>query len=138
MHFYPHGKLTFQIEKNILIIEGSGPWNKEAILGSTIDSSAIRNVLYKSSWVVLVRIKGEPVHTPGAALLLEKIVRKDKMNGRIASAVILEDSNYYDFGKWHIGEIYQNAGETFRFFHNEKSARKWLKEMINIKYSSSQ
>ena len=126
MSFSSHGELTFKVEDNIMIVEGRGPWNLEAINLSSEDARLSHDQLYGKKWGVLAIIHGDPIHTPDAAQLLTEIVINDKKNGRVASALVLDADHHPEFGKFHIGEIYGNAKETFEFFKDIESARIWL------------
>lgn len=113
-----------------MIITGTGPWNFESIIGSKNDAMRSHERLYNTRWGVLALLHGQPIHTPDAAEVLVEAVKRDKENGRKASALVLYDSESSIFGKYHIAEIYSKAGETFQFFDNEGSARAWLTEQL--------
>ncbi|MBB6481184.1 hypothetical protein [Spirochaeta isovalerica] len=129
--FYPHGELHFSVEGNLMIMTGTGPWNMESIIKSGDDATRSHKKLYGLKWGLLALLNGQAIHTPDAANVLIEAVKKDKKNGRTASALVLYDSGSADFGKHHISEIYRKAGETFRFFDNEESARKWLSAQLD-------
>jgi len=131
MAFTSHGDFNFTTEDNLLIIEGTGPWNMEAILSSAEEACDCHKKLYGKPWGALAIIHGDPIHTPDAAQLLTDIVIKDKQNGRIASALVLDKSNHPDFGRHHITDIYNNAGELFDFFETVQEAKKWLRDQFN-------
>ena len=131
MFFYPHGELHFEIEGKFQIIKGTGPWNVESIVKSADDVSKIHNELYGTKWCVLAIIHGQPIHTPDAAQLLVETVIQDKKNGRIASALVLDESDNPNFGRHHIAQIYKEAGEKFDFFNDINNAKKWLYNQLN-------
>lgn len=130
MAFHSHGNFTFKVENRLMIIEGKGPWNLEAINRSAEDASKCHKELYGAKWGVLAIIHGDPIHTPPAAALLTDLVKVDIKNGRTASALILDDSNHPVFGRHHISQIYRDAGETFDFFHNIAEAKTWLENQL--------
>ena len=130
MAFHPHGDLHFTVEGNLQIIMGTGPWNLESIKKSANDAAKAHAELYGTKWCVLAIIHGQPIHTPDAEKLLVEAVKKDKKNGRIASALILDESDNPDFGRHHITGIYREAGEYFEFFSDINSARKWLGDQL--------
>ena len=135
MTFYPHGELHFKVESNIQIIKGTGPWNLESIIKSANDVSKIHDELYGTKWCVLVIIHGQPIHTPEAAQLLVEAVIQDKKNGRVASALVLDESDNPDFGRQHIAEVYREAEEHFEFFNDIEIAKKWLNNQLNASKS---
>ncbi|MBN2659610.1 MAG: hypothetical protein JXR86_21305 [Spirochaetales bacterium] len=128
--FYPHGELHFDVEDNLMIMTGTGPWNMESIIQSGEDATKSHLKLYGSRWGLLALLSGQAVHTPDAAEVLVEAVKKDKENGRTASALVLFDRENSDFNRHHISEIYRKAGETFRFFNDEESAREWLADQL--------
>lgn len=130
MAFKSHGTLSFIIEDDILIIEGTGPWNHEAIIESADAARPCHEALIGKPWGVLALIHGQPFHTPEAAELLSEIVRKDKACGRVASALLLDESSNPELGSLHIMKIYGDSGETARAFSNREEAILWLKDQI--------
>lgn len=131
MDLLAHGTLTFKFEDNILLIEGVGPWNKEALSLSLKDSQLLARNGNVERWGVIAIMHGDPIHTLDAEKLLIDIVIKDKCNGRVASALMLDDSNHPELGRAHIAKIYKSAGEQFEFFSNFSTAKSWLQNMLN-------
>jgi len=127
----PHGRFNFSIEnENILIINGRGPWNKEAVAHLGDDQESLLKSLYGKPWGVLAIISGDPVHTQEASELLANIVYEDKQKGRKASALIFKDCNFPEIGKHDISKIYNKANEKYEFFDDRNAATSWLKEII--------
>lgn len=124
--FEVHGTIGLSLEDRILTIEGDGPWNIESVYVSDEKVKPFTEKLAGKPWAVMVILGGEPIHVPEATELLIKIVKQDKKNGRVATAVILNQSNSPEFGKRHIGKIYSSAGEPYEFFDDEKTALAWL------------
>ena len=129
---YPsHGVLNFTIESgNILVIEGHGPWNKEVFYSINTEQTSLIHSLYDKHWGVMAIFKGDALHTPEASSLLSEIVKQDKLRGRKATALILEESNFPDIGKQHLSEIYQKATENYKFFNEKDEALIWLTKQI--------
>ncbi len=125
-----HGTLDFKLEDNILIIEGRGPWNKEAMILSSENANLVQKQRTKDEWGVIAIINGEPIHTPDAAELLVEYIKYDKNNGRVATALILTDSTFPALGKRHISELYNKAGEAFQFFNNITDAKIWMHSLL--------
>lgn len=82
MNLPAHGNLKGSVEGNLLVIEGSGPWNAEAFLTTQSDFDALHKQLYGTKWAVLMIIHGDPIHTPEAAEILFRAVQNDKKIGR--------------------------------------------------------
>jgi len=127
MTFEKHGELEFSIRnENILVVKGTGPWNKEVFTSLTDEQVSITQSLFDKKWGVLSIIDGDPIHTPEASQFLTELVRNDKARGRIASAIIIKDSNSPLIGQIHIEDIYKQAGEQVKCFNNEELAINWL------------
>lgn len=125
-----HGTLCFELKDNILLIEGCGPWNKEAMLLSSKSAQLAQKQRTKEKWGVIAIINGEPVHTPDAAELLIEYVRNDKKDGRVATGLILTGSSFPELGKRHIAKLYNKAGEQFQFFNNIADAEVWVRSLL--------
>ena len=130
-NFISHGVLDFHIkDENILVVEGIGPWNKEVFSSLSKEQLQLIQSLHGSNWVVLAIVYGEAIHTPDASEMLEEIVRRDKLLGRLASAIIVKDSITPIFSKDHIVSIYEAAGECVKCFEDEEIAISWLKNQL--------
>ncbi|MCG6202541.1 hypothetical protein [Psychromonas antarctica] len=126
-----HGTLKFQLEDDILIIEGRGPWNREAMLLSSENADIVKKQRIKDKWGVIIILYGDPIHTPDAAQLLVEYVKYDKKNGRVATALILNGSKYPELGRRHITDLYNQAGEIAEFFNNITDAKKWMRSLLD-------
>ena len=125
-----HGTLHFTLEEDILIINGRGPWNKEALLLSVANANTVQQTRSSDKWAVLVNVTGDPIHTPDAAELLTEYIKYDKQHGRVATALILTHSSSPELGKRHIAEVYTNAGEQYQFFNSSVEAKSWLRSLL--------
>jgi len=129
--FIPHGKLSASIEDNIFIIDGTGPWNKEALELATREFTALHQQLYGKKWGVLVLTHGDPIHTPDASHFLIETIKNDKKHGRVTTALVVKDCDDIKFAKIHIKDIYSKAGESLKFFDNEQIAKHWLQGQLS-------
>ena len=125
-----HGTLHFELVDNILFIEGCGPWNEEALhlFSRNMDLSRKKEIV--GEWAVLINVIGDPIYTPSAARALIKYLKDEKQHGRVATAIILTDSNSPEVGKWHISAVYNEAGENFKFFDSKEDATHWLMSVL--------
>ena len=124
--FASHGELSITRDGQIMVIEGSGPWNLESLERSGEIALPIQNALKGTAWGVIAIIHGEPVHVPEAAQQLVQYVKNDIKNGRVGSALLVGNSNSPNFAENHIADIYRRAGETFEFFDDLESAKSWV------------
>lgn len=129
-NFGAHGKLTGYVDGSIFVIEGEGPWNMECFANPNMDVEAIHKQLDGTRWGVLSVIRGDAVHTPEAIEYLTGCVLSDQKVGRCATAVVLESSQFTNFSKNHLAQIYNAANETFEFFDTISLAKKWLNDQI--------
>ncbi|WP_199609797.1 hypothetical protein [Flocculibacter collagenilyticus] len=129
--FKEHGELKLEIEGNILIVEGTGPWNTEALQASGTAVTPLAKQLKDKPWGVLAILHGTPIHTPEATALLVEFVKDDILHGRKGIAIILENCEHVDFAKLHLADIYERAGDQYAFFENKADAKHWLHEQIN-------
>jgi hypothetical protein len=133
--FSIHGTVVLDVDERILCVEGAGPWNMESIIESGKRVVPLLDQLVGDPWGALVILHGEPIYVPDAAEFLSKSIKKEKKQGRVATAVIVDESNAPEFAKRHLTEIYDNAGEIFRFFTDREEAKWWLIQRITLALS---
>lgn len=130
--FIPHGEVCVHREGRILILEGHGPWNVEALQHSTDKAQPILQELSGAPWGVMASIYGEPIHVPDAEAHLIQLVKKDIENGRVGTALIVEKSNSPSFASQHFSSIYQRAGDNVEVFNDTDAAKRWLMKTIKL------
>ncbi|KXI29994.1 hypothetical protein [Paraglaciecola hydrolytica] len=129
--FSVHGTVNLDITDSILVVEGRGPWNKESVIQGDKSVAPLLQKLLGKPWGVLVTLYGEPIYVPEAATILSKTIKSQKKLGRVATAVIVVESQSPEFAKTHLAQIYQNAGEPVRFFNEHEQAKWWLVQQIS-------
>ncbi len=128
---HAHGEFNFKVESDILILEGRGPWNVEAISRSPEVESEFQDKLYGNLWGVICIFYGDPILIPEAVDILIKDIVRDRVNGRAATALILEKQESSKISLTHISQILSTAGEPFKQFDHRGEAEKWLRSMID-------
>ncbi len=128
--FTVHGSVQLRIEDRILFVEGAGPWNLEAVKEAGRDFSGLIEQLSGQPWGALVVMHGDPIYVPDAAEFLIKSIQRERKQGRVATAIIVEDSNSPEFAKRHLADLYTKAGCDFRFFTKQDEASWWLIQKI--------
>ncbi|NQZ33779.1 MAG: hypothetical protein HRU06_21125 [Oceanospirillaceae bacterium] len=123
--------MSFNVEGNILVIEGQGPWNLDAIDQSVIETKEKIEKLYWKPWGVLVIAHGDSILIPEAVKKLIQIIESDRTKGRLATALIIRNCEIPNLVETHLGKIYMTAGDEFAFFDEEKDARQWLQQQLN-------
>lgn len=129
--FAKHGSLQAKVSGNILEVEGEGPWNSEMLTNADKEAQSLLNRLYGAPWAVLTIMKGDPIYIPEAAELLIDIIRTEKHKGRVATAIIICDTEQALFAKQHLSQIYIQAGEDYEFFDDKITANQWLISKID-------
>lgn len=133
--FLPHGEVRVHREGRILILEGHGPWNVEALQHSTDKALPILQELSGAPWGVMASIYGEPIHVPDAEAHLIELVKRDIENGRVGTALIVEKSNSPSFATQHFSSIYHRAGDNVEVFNDINAAKRWLMKTIQLAQS---
>ena len=129
-NFIAHGSLDVQVDGRLLILEGTGPWNLESLYDSGKVAAPLVKPLHGKPWGAVVTIYGEPIYVPEAAEALTEVVRQDRTNGRVATALIVDKCSSPRFAKTHIGQIYQKAGEPYRCFSDFAEAKNWVLQQV--------
>ncbi|NRA19555.1 MAG: hypothetical protein HRU05_03655 [Oceanospirillaceae bacterium] len=123
-----HGERIFSFENNLLIVEGEGPWNLDAILHIPVAAQRGLESLFNKTWAVLVIIKGDSMCVPEARLKLIEFIREDRLKGRVATAFIIKQCSVPLLVESHFKDIYTTAGDKYQHFteHQESEAKAWL------------
>lgn len=128
--FTVHGSLNLDIQDRILMIDGCGPWNLEAVNEAYSRFKPLVETLYGSPWASLITFSGEPIYVPDAANYIIKTIKHERRMGHVASAILVDGSNSPEFAKRHLSELHTKAGDTFRFFSDKEQAAWWLLQKI--------
>lgn len=129
--FEAHGTLKVENIGRILRVEGTGPWNLESLKSSGQDAQPEVDNLKGKPWGVMVILHGESIYVPAAAEKLTAIVAEERLQGRVATALLVNDCFAPNFAKEHLGEIYDKAGERYEFFDDIELAEAWLNQKIS-------
>ncbi len=135
--FACHGELSAHREENILIIEGTGPWNIEALHAAGKEIEQELDYLYQRPWAVLSIMHGQAAYLPDAVADLKEQIRQEKQGSRVATALVLTESATRNFTKGHLSQIYNDAGEHFEFFDDRETAMQWLNQQLQQVSSQS-
>lgn len=132
MNKFPlHGSVDLDVIDNILMVEGYGPWNLESVIESGERVvPLIKQLSLAGPWGALVVLHGDPIYVPDAANFLAESIQQQRKQGRVATSLVVEESNSPEFAKRHLSSIFDQAGETFRFFPNKEQAKWWLVQKI--------
>jgi len=129
-----HGSMSFSVEDNILVINGRGPWNLNAIEQGVVDTNEQIKTLYHKPWGVLMIALGDSILVPEAAIRLTKIIESDRRKGRLATALVIRECGIPKFVEQHLGQIYLSAGDEFKYFDEITDAKQWLQQLLKCNY----
>lgn len=129
--FIPHGELVVRRSGQIMIVEGRGPWNLEAMKRSEEAAAQVLAELKGRPWGVIIIIHGEPVHVPDAEEKLVELVKHDIQNGRCGSALLLTHCSAPSFALTHFGKIYRAAGEEFTVCDSFEECETWVQSRVD-------
>lgn len=119
------------IENNLLIIQGSGAWNLNAIDRSENQASQDISSLYGKPWGVLLLLKGDSIFIPEAREKLTHIIKEDRLKGRRATALVLTECSVPNIVTEHLCSLYTGAGDEFCEFDDADSAKQWLAQQLD-------
>lgn len=131
MNFIVHGEIKLSVEPNLLVVDCRGPWNIDSINQSTQTIDESFDTLYQSTWGALVLAKGDSIMMLDAKERLIEIVKADRQQGRVATAIVISDCDSPILVEDHLGDVYRQAGDEFAFFKKQSDARAWLKQQVN-------
>ncbi|MBT0585636.1 hypothetical protein [Alteromonas oceanisediminis] len=130
--FPAHGDVRLHIEGRLLVIEGYGPANLEAVLYYQRSVQGFRNQLNSGPWASLVLLREEPLLVPEAKNLLISSIQRATQQNLVATAVVIQDTQYESTVRMFWESIYAQVDLTQAFFEQEADARAWLQRHIDI------
>ena len=127
-----HGDIQLSVEGRLLIIEGSGPANLEAVLCYQREAQRYRDRLNPHPWGSLVLLKGEPLLPPEAKSLLIDTIKFACTQSLVATAVVFMDVKHANTIRFFWDSIYANTTLPHAFFDQQTVAREWLQQRIEL------
>jgi hypothetical protein len=125
-----HGHFEITLEGRILVNRTWGPWNRELILAYREEMDRIVNRLAGERWAMLAFASKEPMHTPDSLAEMVAAIAHQRMQGRCATAVVLQDVVGEGMVKMILSRMYTEAGEPFIFADDADHARSWLQSQL--------
>jgi len=132
MNQVTHGEMQIEVEGSLLIIEGRGPWNLNAIDICVVENDKKVSDLYGNPWGVLFTAKGDALMVPEARIKLIEIIKKERQKGRVATALVIEQSSVPLMVEAQLKDIYTTAGDEYCHFQCKIEARHWLHQQVEI------
>lgn len=137
--FAPHGQFSISVEGRILIVEGTGPGNREVIEKYQKDVLPLKQQLSLTGkpWGNVVVLHGQSLLVKEAEMMVSDITVKSIAMGLAYIAIVLDDVECINIVKnlWH--QIYSRSGISFEFFTDYDKAMDWLQECLSEDESKS-
>lgn len=127
-----HGDVSISIDDRLMIIDGVGPGNTEAVLKYQQLAKQYRPQLSDKHWASLVRLKGEPFLIPEAKAMMAETIQFAMSQKLAATAVVFQDIKHEQTVQFFWESIYVKTGIPHAFFKQEDDARAWLYEQIAV------
>lgn len=127
-----HGDIQLSVNDGLLIIEGSGPANLEAVLCYQREAQRYRDKLNPHPWGSLVLLRGEPLLPPEAKSLLVTTIQFACTQSLVATAVVFMDVKHASTVRFFWDSVYAETELLHAFFENENDARAWLHKQIDL------
>jgi hypothetical protein len=126
--FPAHGRCTFTVDSNIIIIDTLGPWNLEffEILHSNLKKTVQENFKNKSYGIVVV-LKGETLATQEG---LNYHLSQVKQGNATAIAINMIHSSFALTTQIQFEAVYNKAGLRNEFFTDTTIAKEWIKSVL--------
>jgi hypothetical protein len=126
--FPVHGRCTFTVDKNIIIIDTLGPWNLEffEILHLNLQQTVQENFKNKAYGIV-VELKGETLATQEG---LNYHLHKVKQGNPKAIAINMVQSSFALTTQIQFEAVYNNAGLKNEFFTDTTTAKEWIERVL--------
>lgn len=130
MNDLAHGELHIEVEGSLLIIDGQGPWNLNAIDICVVENDKKVTDLYGKPWGVLFTAKGDAILVPEARNKLIEIIKQERKKGRVATALTIEHCSVPLMVEAQFKDLYTSAGDEYAFFTSKAQAKLWLQQQL--------
>lgn len=130
MYQVTHGELHIEVEDRLLIIEGKGPWNLDAIDICMVENDKKVTDLCGQPWGVLFVAKGDAIMVPEARNKLIEIIKQETQKGRVATVLVIEQSSVPLLVEAQFKDVYTSAGNEYGYFQTKNDAQHWLYQQL--------
>jgi len=126
MNFIEHGLFEVKIEDKLLLVDATGPFNKELLIQyENALESCIQN-LEVLKWKQIITLHKLSLFTPEAEQLLTNTIINRRSRGLMACAIILKEAEGESLIKAQMSRCYNRAGVKHNFIISINDAYKWL------------
>jgi hypothetical protein len=129
--FNAHGEYRITFDGHIILVEASGPWNKETILSYVEEIKTLQAKVSGSCLGIIYALKGESIVTPDAKVVLQKLQQWRVKEGYVCpTAFVFLDEEERAFYEALFRDIHKNSTMPPRFFTSVEQAKKCLMKIV--------
>ena len=136
MAFQEHGEFSLEIDGKVLIIEGTGPFNKEIVAQYKAETEACIANLEHSSWYQLLTLHEMCLFTPDAEKALMDTIIDRHARGMVACAVNIRKDSCTNMVMEQISRCYMKVGVEHQYFTDKADAKAWLTSLDESLFST--
>lgn len=122
-----HGTAKIHLDNQIIVIEGSGPWNLEFFRHLHQQLIALRDKLAAKPYAILAKLHGNALPVAEAIELHSEFIRRGQA---VAIAVVLLDCQSKALTQTIFSSIYQSGSLKHAFFEDCTEASGWLEQQL--------
>ena len=126
MVFMEHGLFEVKIEGKLLLVDATGPFNKELLIQYEKALETCIHTLEISEWNQVIILHQLSLFTPEAEQVLTNTVINRRSRGLIACAIVLINVEGESLIKTQMSRCYDRARVKHNFTTSIYEANKWL------------
>ena len=127
--FIPHGKCSYTVENNIVIIDATGPWNLEFFkqMHRELSDIILHDVDYHN-FAILLELKGDSFAAQDGLdyhlhLVKQGPTKALALNSALSNASCITQSVFK--------KVYDQAGLANQSFNSTEAAKAWLRTQLS-------
>lgn len=128
--FASHGSFSIELTDKCMIVDASGPFNKEIVDEYETAIQAAMETLTSKHWGQIIRLHGMSMFTPDAENKLVETVKSRKQHGLKASAILIEDVEAKSLIIQQMSRVYEHCGVNFKFFEGLDDGLTWINQTV--------
>ena len=126
MKFEEHGIFEVKVEGRLLLVEATGPFNKELIKQYQEALKSCISALQGSSWNQIITLHDMSLFTPEAEQALTSSLIERHNKGLKSYGVVIGDVNCKVLVSAQMSRCYQKANVKHKYFSSLEEAKGWL------------
>ncbi len=126
MNSNEHGKYKIKLDKNILLTDAIGPFNKELIERYNRElTDVIESITYKK-WGQIIVLHEMSLFTPEAEIEFRKTLEFRKQKGLEVICIITSSCERSKLVQWQFSHIYSECGITYSIVDSYDDAKSFM------------